>query len=127
MIISNKLLRVLFNILNKMVIGVLYGWYFCLNIVGRGFTFKIKKKNGINFLKLKIGYSHFLYYKLNPNIMLKISKKKNKLFLFCLDFWLLSKFVYQIRNLRSKHTYKLQGIHFFNEKIVVKPGKKKQV
>jgi ribosomal protein L6P/L9E len=58
--------------------------------------------------------------------MIKISKKKNKLFLFSLDFWLLTKVINQLRNLRSKHTYKIQGIYFFDEKIIVKPGKKKQ-
>lgn len=30
---------------------------------------------------------------------------------------------YQIRNLRSKHIYKIQGISFLNEEIIVKPGK----
>jgi ribosomal protein L6P/L9E len=31
-----------------------------------------------------------------------------------------------LRNLRSLHTYKIQGILFSNEKIKLKPGKKKQ-
>ena len=126
-IISNNLIRSFFNIIEKLLIGVNYGWYFGFNITGRGFTFKLRKKNNNFFIKIKIGYSHFIFYKINKNIMIKISKKKNKLFFFSLDFWLLSKMVNQLRNLRSKHTYKIQGIHFFDEKIIVKPGKKKQV
>ena len=127
LIISEKLLKSLFDILNKLIIGVNYGWYFLFNITGRGFTFKLKKKNNLFFLKLKIGYSHYIYYNINKKIMIKISKKKNKLFFFSLHYWLLTKMVYQLRNLRSKHIYKIQGIQFFDEKIVVKPGKKKQV
>lgn len=127
LVISNRNLKIFFDILNKLIIGVNYGWYFGFNITGRGFTFKLKKKDNLFFLKIKIGYSHFIYYKINENIMLKVSKKKNKLFFFSLDFWLITKMAYQIRNLRSKHTYKIQGIHFFDEKIIVKPGKKKQV
>lgn len=127
LIISQKNLKIFFDILNKLIIGVNYGWFFGFNITGRGFTFKLKKKNNLFFLKIKIGYSHFIYYKINKNIMLHVSKKKNKLIIFSLDFWLITKIAYQIRNLRSKHTYKMQGINFFDEKLIIKPGKKKQV
>jgi ribosomal protein L6P/L9E len=110
----------------KLLAGVLNGWFFSFNIFGRGFSFRLKNKNNELFLKLKIGYSHFVYFKLNKEILVKISKKRNKLFLFSLNFWLLYNVAYKLRNLRSLHIYKIQGILFNNEKITLKPGKKKQ-
>lgn len=77
-------------------------------------------------MRLKVGYSHIVYYKIPNNIFVKINKKRNRLFIFSLDFWLVSKVAFQLRNLRSKHVYKKQGITFFKEKIIIKPGKKKQ-
>lgn len=125
-LLSNKFYNLFFNDFFKMLVGVTTGWYFCFNIFGRGFSFRLKKKNTNLYLKLKVGYSHFVYYKLDKQIFVKISKKRNKLFIFGLNFWLVYKIAHQLRNLRSKHTYKIQGILFLNEKIIVKPGKKKQ-
>lgn len=125
-VLSNIFLKSFLNFLLKMIIGVIFGWFFFFNIFGRGFSFRLKKKFNILFLRLKVGYSHIVYYKIPNNIFVKINKKRNRLFIFSLDFWLVSKVAHQLRNLRSKHTYKKQGIVFFKEKIIVKPGKKKQ-
>ena len=124
LIINNKLFSLFLKDLNKLIIGVIFGWYLVLNIAGRGFNFKIKKQKDSFFLKLKIGYSHYIYYQLPYDFWVKTSKKKTKLFIFNLNFWKLMKLGYQIRNLRSKHTYKIQGISFYNESIIIKPGKK---
>lgn len=126
-IVSNKFLKFLLFEITRLLAGVYHGWYIGFNITGRGFTFRIKKYNNNYYLKIKIGYSHFIYYLTKKNLWINISKKKNKLFLYSLDFWYISKIANQIRNLRSKHTYKLQGISFFDEHIVVKQGKQKQI
>ena len=126
-IISNKYFNIFFKDLEKLIIGVIYGWYISFSIFGRGFSFKVIKRNNKYFLKLKIGYSHFVFYELPASIWVKISKKKNKLFIFSLDFWNLKKVALQIRALRSKHVYKVQGITYFGEVIKLKPGKQKQV
>lgn len=125
-IISKCFLKTFLNFILKMFIGVVFGWFFFFNIFGRGFSFRLKKRFNSLFLRLKVGYSHIVYYKIPNNIFVKINKKRNRLFIFSLDFWLVSKVAFQLRNLRSKHVYKKQGITFFKEKIIIKPGKKKQ-
>jgi len=125
-IISKKYVNIFLKDFEKLIIGVLYGWYISFNIFGRGFSFRLIKRNCRNYLKLKIGYSHFVYYELPSMVWIKISKKKNKLFVFCLDFWILQRIAIQIRALRSKHVYKVQGITYLGEVIKVKPGKQKQ-
>lgn len=126
-IISNLFINSFLMDIVKLLFGVNYGWFFSFNIAGRGFSFRLKKKTNLVSLKIKIGYSHFVFIPVDKQILVKIAKKRNKLILFSLNFWILSKLVWQLRNLRSKHTYKIQGIFFFNEKIKVKPGKKKQI
>lgn len=133
-IINNNILLIKKNFyltflkeLEKLIVGVSYGWYFDLAIFGRGFTFRLFTQNDKKYLKIKIGYSHFVFYELPKTIYVIISKKKNRLILFGLNFWDLSKIALEIRNIRSKHTYKIQGIKFFDENIVIKPGKQKQV
>jgi ribosomal protein L6P/L9E len=113
--------------LEKLIIGISYGWYFDLAIFGRGFNFRLFSKNNKKYLKIKIGYSHFVYYELPKTIFIIVSKKKNRLILFSLNFFELSKIALQIRKIRSKHTYKIQGIKYFDENIIIKPGKQKQV
>lgn len=126
-ILKKTTINVFIKDIEKLIIGVLYGWFISFNIYGRGFSFRLIKRYNKSFLKLKIGYSHFVYYQLSNMFWVKVSKKKNKLFIFCLDFWQLQKLANQIRALRSKHTYKIQGILYTNEVIKVKPGKQKQV
>jgi ribosomal protein L6P/L9E len=125
-LINKNILATFFKDFEKLIIGVTYGWFFNLNIIGRGFNFKLETKNNNNYLRIKIGYSHFIYYKLTSSLWIKMSKKKNKLFVFGLNFWEINKIANQLRALRSAHTYKIQGISFFNESIIVKPGKQKQ-
>jgi len=47
--------------LEKLIIGISYGWYFDLAIFGRGFNFRLFSKNNKKYLKIKIGYSYFFY------------------------------------------------------------------
>ncbi len=126
-IISHMYFNIFFSDLFKLILGTNYGWFFSFNITGRGFSFRLKKRFNQIFLKIKVGYSHFVYFPINYQLLVKIAKKRNKLIIFSLNFWLISTIVWQLRHLRSKHTYKIQGISFLNEKIIVKPGKKKQI
>lgn len=126
LLIKNKFYLTFLKELEKLIVGVSYGWYFDLAIFGRGFTFRIYNSNDKKYLKIKIGYSHFVFYELPKTIYAMISKKKNRLIIFGLDFWELSKVALQIRNIRSAHTYKIQGIKYIDEDIKIKPGKQKQ-
>jgi len=81
-IISKFLIHSFFKDFANLLFGVNYGWFFSFNIAGRGFSFRLKKKNAKNFLKLKIGYSHFVFLPLVGPLLLKIAKKRNKLVIF---------------------------------------------
>lgn len=43
--------------------------------------------------------------------------------LYSIDYFYLKKIIHYLRYLRGNHTYKIEGIHFENEKIILKPGK----
>lgn len=92
-IISNSLISSFFIDLVKLMFGVSYGWFFNFNVVGRGFSFRLKKKNHHIFLKVKIGYSHFVYFCVSSQILVKIAKKRNKLIFFSLNFLILAKLI----------------------------------
>lgn len=127
-ILINKIyLKTFLSEIDKLFIGITYGWYFILYIFGRGFNFRVIKYNKLNYLRIKIGYSHFIYYLLPHNLYLKINKKKNKLIFFGLNYIEVSKLVYELRFIRSSHTYKIQGIKFMEEECQIKSGKQRQV
>lgn len=127
LLIKKKFYNTFLKELEKLVVGVSYGWYFDLLIFGRGFNFRLIKKDNKNYLRIKIGYSHFVYYELPKSIYVVTSRKKNRIILFSLNFWEVSKVALQVRSIRSKHTYKIQGIKFNEENLIIKPGKQKQV
>lgn len=124
--INKNYLKSFLSILNKMIIGVTYGWFFILEIFGRGLSFNLFFKDNINYLKIKLGYSHFVIFKISKSIFIKRTKKPQKLLLYSLNYWDLSKLVFQIRNFKKDNSYKIQGIKFFNEETKLKAGKEKQ-
>lgn len=125
-VVKSQWIKLFLADIKKLVVGVTLGWFIGLQIEGRGFNFKICKKNSLTYLRLKIGYSHFIYYELPENIFVNLSIKKTKLIFFCLNYWLLKQITHQLRIIRSRHTYKVQGISYFNEIINIKGGKQKQ-
>ena len=77
LLISKKYLKIFFNDINKLIVGVSYGWFIGFNVFGRGFSFRLVQRGLKKYLKLKIGYSHFVFYVLPANVWIKVSKKKN--------------------------------------------------
>lgn len=111
-------------ILNKLILGVLKGFYFKLNIIGVGYKAFVEGKT----LTLKLGFSHNIIYNIPENIAIKIlNQKLLTLMVSGNDFQQVTQVAAQIRALKPAEPYKGKGIKYFNEIIKKKEGKKTNV
>ena len=94
-------------------------FYQKLKFVGVGYrVFNINNfKNQI--LLFKVGYSHFLYFKIVQNITV-FNSKTIKLFLFGKNYQNLRQILFLIRSFKKPEPYKGKGILCNNEKILLK-------
>merc|ERR1712087_282432 len=98
---------------------------FCkkLNLVGVGFrvfTLKILDKDLLHF---KLGYSHFIYFKI-PKKLKIFCLKANKLFILGYSYAFVTQIAALIRLYKVSEPYKGKGIRYTTEKIMLKEGKK---
>jgi ribosomal protein L6P/L9E len=101
------------------------GFFFKYRIVGLGFKLRrlfILKNN--RFLRLDLGFSHSIFYKIPYQI--GVYAKKKKFFFFSENFNLLYSLSQRVRNFRKVNPYKEKGILFFNYKLKLKSGKQQQ-
>jgi large subunit ribosomal protein L6 len=92
-----------------------------LKLVGVGY--KVLVAENKKFLQLKLGYSHNLYYKIPKTIKLEV-RQSTKIFIFGYDFLNVCDIASVIRNFKKPEPYKGKGILYFDEKILLKEGKK---
>jgi len=115
------------SLVNNMIIGVTKGFKKELELVGIGYKVDLEKKD--NLLKLHLGYSHAIFFKLPSEILIKLTVNKEKnhvVSLQSIDKQLLGQVVSKIRFLRKVDPYKGRGVKFVGEKIIKKSGKEKQ-
>lgn len=94
-----------------------------LKLNGIGFKFfELKKASDRNFLKLKIGYSHFVFYKIPKKIEIYFLKP-TYIILSSNYYQLLTDTVINIRKFKLKEPYKGKGIFYENELIKLKQTK----
>lgn len=79
------------------------------------------KKNRLFLFKL--GYSHWLYFHIPKKINL-FCLKFTTLFVYCNSYTCLSKINSIIRSYKKPEPYKGKGILYFDERIILKEGKK---
>lgn len=102
---------------------------FYRNLIFKARGFLILKGLGLkvqiihDFLELKLGYSHKCFVKIERDINVKI--RKNLIFFQSSDKEQLGNFLYKIKILKKPDVYKGKGIWYKNEKISLKPIKKK--
>ena len=78
-----------------------------------------------NKIKIKLGYSHTITYKIPNNVSLKISKKRpTKLILTGSNQAFLGQVAILIRKMRNPDSYKAKGVSFLKEIIVLKKREK---
>jgi large subunit ribosomal protein L6 len=98
---------------------------FCkkLNLVGVGFRVSILKLLGKDFLYFKLGYSHFIYFKI-PKKLKIVCPKATKLFVLGHSYVFVTQIAALIKLYKVPEPYKGKGILYTTEKITLKEGKK---
>lgn len=111
-----------FRLFQKKLLGVCLKFVVSLTFVGVN-----SRLEGIEngFIKLKLGFSHFVFIQIPSYIKIFTSPKKNILVISCIDEMLLKAFCSKIRLLKLPDVYKGKGILYKNQVILLKEGKKK--
>ncbi len=110
-------------LLKQMLLEVSLSFSKKLNFIGVGFRVSIVKKSNFEFLQLKLGYSHFIYFKIPTNLKF-FCLKANKLFVIGNSYLFITQIVALIRSYKIPEPYKGKGILYSTEKIKLKEGKK---
>jgi len=110
-----------FRLFQKALVGVSLGFVVRLAFWGVGFRVESFLNN---ILKLKLGYSHFIYINI-PDYIKIFSPKKTSLILKSFDEQLLKEFSSKICSFKTPDAYKGKGILYKNQILKLKEGKKK--
>lgn len=112
-----------FSLIKQGILEVSKKLFKKLKINGIGYKVDIIETSLFSLLQLKLGFSHFIYYKIPKNIIIK-SYKSNKLIILGHDYKLITSIAAKIRNFKVPEVYKGKGILYVNEIIKLKEGKK---
>lgn len=114
--------KLLLNNFKKTVTEIKNNFFNKLKLVGIGFKLFLTKFH--NVLSLKLGFSHFIFFKIHiTNFNIKILKD-TQLFIKSPFFSDIKNLFGLIRKLKFPEIYKGKGIFYANEKILLKKGKK---
>lgn len=116
---TKKGLSIYTNSLKKDLQGVNTNYTITLKLNGIGFKYAIENNNT---LLLRLGYSHYINYKLPQNIYIK-QINDTEFMLFSNDYNLLHKTAAHIRSFKKPNFYKGSGI-VYNDEIIVKKKQK---
>jgi large subunit ribosomal protein L6 len=122
---KKNLLNIFLNIFFNFVKGLNQGFYIKFKIIGLGF--KVKKiilENKRRYLKINLGFSHSIFYKIPNNINIFIKKKI--IFLQGSNLNNLTIVSKNLQNFRYINPYKEKGILLYNKKYKLKSGKQQQ-
>lgn len=122
---KKQVLNNFFNILNIYIKGLSQGFFVKFRMVGLGFKIRrvlLKKKK--RYLKINLGYSHSIFYKIPHNINVFIRKKF--FFLQGSNYDVLMTLVKNLQLLRAANPYKEKGILLFDKIFKLKSGKQQQ-
>ncbi len=107
------------TLIHNMVTGVSAGFQKNLEISGVGYRAEV---SGSDLLKLYLGYSTPLEYKLPKGISVKIEKQTN-VTLTGIDKELIGRVAAEIRSLKKPEPYKGKGVKYAGERVRRKVGK----
>ncbi len=105
------------SLVNNMVNGVSQGFSKQLEIIGVGYRVAMQGTN----LKLNLGFSHDVVYKLPQGIAATIDQ--NKVTVSGIDRQQVGQVAAEIRALKKPEPYKGKGIKYIDERILRKSGK----
>jgi large subunit ribosomal protein L6 len=111
------------SLLKQMLLDI--SLLFCkkLNLIGVGFRVSTLKILGMDLLHFKLGYSHFIYFKIPKNLKI-FCLKANKLFILGYSYLFVTQIAALIRSYKVPEPYKGKGILYTTETITLKEGKK---
>ncbi len=111
------------NFLKQMLLDI--SLFSCkkLNLIGVGFRVSILKTASMTLLHFKLGYSHYVYFKIPKNLEI-FCLKANKLFILGDSYLFVTQVAALVRSLKIPEPYKGKGILYATEKITFKEGKK---
>ncbi|VFP78308.1 50S ribosomal protein L6 [Buchnera aphidicola (Cinara cuneomaculata)] len=109
------------SVVYTMIVGVIEGFKKQLNLVGIGYRVIMENTN---ILKLYLGFSHPIIYKI-PNTIKALILPQNEIVLTGIDKQLVGQVAANIRSYRIPEPYKGKGIRYSNEKVRIKEAKKK--
>jgi len=108
----------------KIVQGALHHYSIKLKIIGLGFRIKLLSLRQRSILKINVGFSHQIYYRLPKTIF--FYKKRRKYFILSTNLNILYNVITLLRNFRQLNDYKIKGIVPFIFSKKLKPGKRQQ-
>lgn len=125
--IKNKkiILTEFFNFFYSFLRGEVLNFFFKFRIVGLGFKLRrLILKRFVRYLRLELGYSHVIFYKIPSNIGVFVKKKV--FFLYSADRNLLRAMGARMCSFKIANPYKEKGVIPFSLKIKLKSGKQQQ-
>lgn len=111
------------SLLKQMLLDMSHFSCIKLNLIGVGFRVSTIKIESQYLLHFKIGYSHFIYFKI-PKSLKIFCLKANKFFIIGNSYLFVTQIAALIRSLKIPEPYKGKGILYATEKIELKEGKK---
>ena len=106
------------SIINNMVEGIKKEWEKTLEVIGVGYRVQLAN----DLLKLSLGFSHVIEFKLPNGIKAEIIDN-NKIKILGIDKQQVGQVAANIRKLKQPDSYKGKGIRYLNEQIILKEGK----
>ena len=109
------------TLINNMIVGVTTGYSKVLEIHGLGYKAEIKGSD----VKLQLGFSHDVYFKIPDGIKIDVNTKDNVITVSGIDNVKVGATAARIRKLKPPEPYKLKGIRYRGEKLrqkVVRSG-----
>jgi ribosomal protein L6P/L9E len=103
-------------------------FYKKLLLKGLGFRLAIFKRPNINYsriLRLKVGFSHFVYISIPPQLLVSTNKKKNVLNIKSDNVNSLGTFCSSLKRIKKINVYNGKGFWYKKEKKTLKVFKKK--
>lgn len=98
-----------------------FGYFVELIFIGVGFKFD---KYGDSILSLTAGYSHYIYIPIASDLFTKIYR--NYLLIFGYSKSSVSFFSGHVKSFKVPDFYKGKGIRFFDDRILIRIGKRKK-
>lgn len=122
--INNTKINSILHLLKNALKGSEQFFFANLNIKGLGFRIRCFSKNEMCFLRLELGFSHFILYPLPSSLF--FLKGKKRIIFYTNDLDLLSRVVTQLVSLRKANPYKEKGLLITNKVYKKKSGKQQQ-